>query len=116
MAYNVVFAGLFALPIAVWQARVLVQAGEWDGIGWPGWAAVAYMGVLSSAVCISLYFWALRWLAPSKIGAFSYLQPLVATPMAALLLGEALTHALLSGGALILAGVYVVESDASERL
>ncbi len=92
MAYNVTFAGLFALPIAVWQARVLIQAGEWDAIGWQGWASVAYMGVLSSAVCISLYFWVLRWLPPSKIGALSYLQPVVGTPFAAMVLGESMTQ------------------------
>jgi drug/metabolite transporter (DMT)-like permease len=111
MAYNVTFAGLFALPIAVWQAWVLIRAGEWNAIGWQGWAAVAYMGVLSSAVCIPLYFWVLRWLPPSKIGALSYLQPVVGTPFAALVLGEPMTRDLLSGGALILAGVYTIESD-----
>lgn len=115
MAYNVTFAGLFALPVAVWQARVLMRAGEWEAIGWQGWAAVAYMGVLSSAVCISLYFWVLRWLAPSKLGALSYLQPVIGTPFAALVLGESLTRDLLSGGALVLAGVYTIESDAPER-
>ena len=115
MAYNVTFAGLFALPIAVWQAWALMQAGEWNAIGWQGWASVAYMGVLSSAVCISLYFWVLRWLPPSKIGSLSYLQPVVGTPFAALVLGEPMTRDLLSGGALILAGVYTVESDASEQ-
>jgi drug/metabolite transporter (DMT)-like permease len=73
------------------------------------------MGVLSSAVCISLYFWVLRWLPPSKIGALSYLQPIVGTPFAALVLGEPMTRDLLSGGALILAGVYTIESDRSER-
>jgi drug/metabolite transporter (DMT)-like permease len=116
MAYNVTFAGLFALPLAVWQARVLIRAGEWDAIGWQGWGAVAYMGVLSSAVCISLYFWILRWLPPSKIGALSYLQPIVGTPFAALVLGEPLTRDLLSGGVLILAGVYTIESDTSESV
>jgi drug/metabolite transporter (DMT)-like permease len=115
MAYNVTFAGLFALPIAVWQAGILMQAGEWQAIGWQGWASVAYMGVLSSALCISLYFWVLRWLPPSKIGALSYLQPVVGTPFAALVLGEPMTSDLLSGGALILAGVYTIESDRSER-
>ena len=115
MAYNVTFAGLFALPIAVWQARVLMRAGEWEAIGWQGWAAVAYMGVLSSAICISLYFWVLRWLPPSKLGALSYLQPVVGTPFAALVLGEPLTRDLLSGGALILTGVYTIESDTSEQ-
>jgi drug/metabolite transporter (DMT)-like permease len=115
MAYNVTFAGLFALPVAAWEAGILTRAGEWGAIGWQGWGAVAYMGVLSSATCISLYFWVLRWLPPSKVGALSYLQPVVGTPFAALVLGEAMTRDLLSGGALILAGVYTIESDASEQ-
>ena len=115
MAYNVTFAGLFALPIAVWQARAMMQTGEWSAIGWQGWASVAYMGVLSSALCIPLYFWVLRWLPPSKIGSLSYLQPVVGTPFAALVLGEPMTRDLLSGGALILAGVYAIESDRAEQ-
>lgn len=114
MAYNVTFSGLFSLPVALWQARVLVRAGEWNAIGWQGWGAVAYMGVLSSAVCISLYFWVLRWVPPSKIGALSYLQPVFGAPFAAMILGEPLTRDLLAGGALILAGVYAIESDISE--
>jgi drug/metabolite transporter (DMT)-like permease len=115
MAYNVTFAGLFALPLAVWQASLLIRDGEWDAIGWQGWGAVAYMGVLSSAVCISLYFWVLRWLPPSKIGALSYLQPVLGAPFAAMVLSEPLTRDLVSGGALILAGVYAIESDTSEH-
>jgi drug/metabolite transporter (DMT)-like permease len=115
MAYNVAFAGVFALPIAIWQGAVVTRAGEWSAIGWQGWGSVLYMGVLSSAVCISLYFWALRWLPPSKVGAFSYMQPIIGAPFAAVFLGEPLTRDLISGGALILAGVYVIESDKSEK-
>ncbi len=114
MAYNVVFAGVFALPVAIWQAAVLRRAGEWSAIGWQGWGSVIYMGALSSAVCISLYFWALRWLPPSKVGAFSYMQPILGAPFAAIFLREPLTADLISGGALILAGVYAIESDRSE--
>jgi drug/metabolite transporter (DMT)-like permease len=113
MAYNVVFAGVFALPIAVWQAWVMIRAGEWGAIGWQGWGAAAYMGLLSSALCIPLYLWVLRWVPPSKIGALSYLQPVVGTPFAALVLAEPMTRDLLSGGALILAGVYAIESDST---
>jgi len=113
-AYAAIFAGLFALPVAVWQGLELTRAGGWGGIGWQGWAVVGYMGVLSSALCISLYFWVLRSLPPSKLGALSYLQPVVGTPFAALVLGEPLTRDLVAGGMLVLAGVYTIESDTSE--
>jgi drug/metabolite transporter (DMT)-like permease len=115
MAYNVTFAGLLALPIAAWQAVLLTRAGQWSAIGWQGWGSIAYMGGLSSALCIPLYYWVLRWLPPSKVGAMSYLQPVIGTPFAALTLGEPMTGSLLSGGALILAGVYAIESDRSEH-
>jgi drug/metabolite transporter (DMT)-like permease len=113
-AYLVIFAGLFALPVAVWEAREMIRAGEWGAVGWQGWVAVLYMGVLSSALGISLYFWVLRSLPPSKLGALSYLQPVVGTPFAALVLGEPLTRDLVTGGTLILAGVYTIQSDISE--
>ena len=114
-AYNAIFAGLFALPVAIWQGLELTRAGAWGAVGWQGWAVVCYMGVLSSALCYSLYFWVLRALPPSKLGALSYLQPVVGTPFAALVLGEPLTRDLVAGGALILAGVYTIESDTSEE-
>ena len=114
-AYNAVFAGLFASPVAIWQGLELTRAGAWGAVGWQGWAVVCYMGVLSSALCYSLYFWVLRALPPSKLGALSYLQPVVGTPFAALVLGEPLTSDLVAGGALILAGVYTIESDTSEE-
>ena len=45
----------------------------------------------------------------TRISAFSYAQPVMGTTLAALLLGEPLTFALLIAGALVLAGVYVTE-------
>jgi drug/metabolite transporter (DMT)-like permease len=114
-AYVVIFAALFALPVAIWQGREMIRAGEWGAVGWQGWAAMLYMGVLSSAVCISLYVWVLGWLQPSKLGALSYLQPVVGAPFAALVLGEPLTRDLIAGGALILTGVYTVQSDVSQE-
>jgi drug/metabolite transporter (DMT)-like permease len=114
-AYSIMFAGLFALPVALWQGWELTRTGGWGAVGWQGWATVFYTGVLSSAMCISLYFWVLRWLPPSKLGALSYLQPLLGTPFAALVLGEPLTRDLVTGGALILIGVYTIESDRSEE-
>jgi drug/metabolite transporter (DMT)-like permease len=107
----VALAGLYALPVAVWQALVMTRGGEWAAVGWEGWVAVAYMGILSTALSIPLYFWVLRSMPPSKLGALSYLQPLLGTPIAALVLGEALTPALVLGGILILGGVYAIESS-----
>jgi drug/metabolite transporter (DMT)-like permease len=46
---------------------------------------------------------------PSRLSAFSYLQPVLATGFAAVLLGEPVTISLAISGALVLLGVWVTE-------
>ena len=60
-----------------------------------------------------IYFWALKHVTASRIAAFSYLLPLMATSFGILLLGEKLSLDLLIGGVLVLAGVYLVETAAA---
>jgi drug/metabolite transporter (DMT)-like permease len=48
-------------------------------------------------------------MAASRVSAFGYLQPLIATTGAALILKEPVTATLVAGGALVLAGVFVSE-------
>jgi drug/metabolite transporter (DMT)-like permease len=105
------FAGaLLALPIAFWQGAALTRQDAWHQIGWQGWGAVVYMGMLSSAVCYVLYFWMLRYMSPARLGSVSYLQPVGATLLAVMLLGEPLTAHVVIGGMLIVAGVYSIQS------
>ena len=47
-----------------------------------------YMAVFPSVVCYSIYYYALTHVPASRVSAFSYLQPLLATVMAIPLLGE----------------------------
>jgi drug/metabolite transporter (DMT)-like permease len=65
--------------------------------------------MFSSVVGYLLYYYVLTHMEASRISAFSYAQPVMGTTLAALLLGEPLTFALLISGGLVLAGVYVTE-------
>jgi len=103
-------AAALASPIAVWQIRALARAGRLATIGLEGWGAVIYMGVLASAVAYVLYFWALRFMTPARLGAVSYLQPIGATLLGLVLLGEPITRRVALGGLLIIAGVYAIET------
>jgi drug/metabolite transporter (DMT)-like permease len=103
-------AAVLASPIAVWQIRALVRAGQLGSIGLEGWGAVIYMGVLASAVAYVLYFWALRYMTPARLGAVSYLQPIGATLLGLALLGEPITRRVAVGGLLVIAGVYAIET------
>ena len=109
-----VAGAVLALPIAIWQARALANLGRLSTIGTDGWGAVIYMGVLASAVSYIVYFWALRYMTPARLGAVSYLQPIGATLLGLMLLGEPITRRVAIGGLLIIAGVYAIETQARE--
>ena len=73
------------------------------------WWSVAYMAVFSSVLAYFIYNYALTYMPASRASAVSYLQPLGATLLAVLLLGEPITTTLAIGGILVLTGVFVTE-------
>jgi drug/metabolite transporter (DMT)-like permease len=103
-------AAVMASPVALSQIWALAHAGRLGGIGLEGWGAAVYMGVLASAVSYVLYFWALRYMTPARLGAVSYLQPIGATLLGLVLLGEPITRRVAFGGLLVIAGVYAIET------
>ena len=99
-------SGAVALaPLLVWEARRFA----FGQVSAPAWAALAYMAIFPSVVCYLIFYHALRHLAASRIAALAYLQPVLATLMGAALLGERVSGALVAGGVLVLAGVWVAE-------
>lgn len=93
------------LPVTIWQARTTPLTG----ISWTAWACVFYMAAFASVLCYQIYYYAIRRLTPSRVSAFSYFQPLLASLMAVLWLGESLTVPLVAGGSVIFAGVVLAE-------
>jgi drug/metabolite transporter (DMT)-like permease len=102
-AYGVVALAL--LPFAGWQAREFAFAH----VSSTGWASLAYMAVFPSAICYIIYYYALSHIAPSRVSAFTYLQPLIATLLAVVFLDERVTAPLVAGGTVIFGGVYLAE-------
>jgi len=92
-------------PVIVLNARHF----DFTAVSASAWLSVAYMAVFSSVVSYLIYNYALSHIAASRVSAFSYLQPLLATLLAIPILGEHVTIYLLAGGALVLAGVYITE-------
>jgi drug/metabolite transporter (DMT)-like permease len=74
-----------------------------------GWAAVLFLGVACSGLAYLAWFDALHKLSASRTGALLYLEPLIATAVAAAVLGEPITATIVLGGAVILLGVWLVE-------
>jgi drug/metabolite transporter (DMT)-like permease len=98
-------SGLAMLPIVFSYSRGF----DFTVVSWVGWVSLAYMAVFASVVCYLIYYYALSHVPASRVSAFSYLQPLLSTVMAISVLDEHPTKSLLSGGALVLAGVFLAE-------
>ncbi|BDG08541.1 DMT family transporter [Anaeromyxobacter paludicola] len=75
-----------------------------------GWAAVAYLGLASSGLAYLFWYAALERVEASRVAAFLYLEPLTTLGAAVLLLGERASAGSLAGGALVLAGVLLVQA------
>ncbi len=73
------------------------------------------MVILGSVISYLIYAFALTELAASRVAAFSYLQPVIATGLAIWLLAEKLTAGVVVGGALILGGLYLAERERGEE-
>jgi drug/metabolite transporter (DMT)-like permease len=73
-----------------------------------GWASIAFLGFVCSGIAYVFWYDALKALPAPQVGAFLYLEPLVAVAVAAVLLGERAGWASLLGGAIILLGVWLV--------
>lgn len=69
------------------------------------WGSILYLGILGSAVGFSWYYEGLRQIGPAQAGVFINLVPVFAILLAAIVLNETPTPALLVGGLLVMAGV-----------
>jgi len=103
--FNYLTGAVLILPLAARQALML----DWRAVPWQGWAGLLFMAAFASVAAYLVYFWALKHVAASRIAAFSYLLPVIATLLGIAFLGEPVTRHLLIGGALVMGGVYLAE-------
>jgi drug/metabolite transporter (DMT)-like permease len=105
IAVSYAAGSLFLLPMTLFFASRF----DFAQVSASAWWAFGYMTVVSSVLCYIGWAYALKRLSASRLSAFSYLQPLVATALALPMLGEPVTATLVGGGGLIMAGVFLSE-------
>ncbi len=82
-----------------------------DGAAVPGWALIAYMVVLGTVVPFALVLQSLRHLRATQASVVGMTEPLIASLIAFVLLGEVLTPVQILGGAVVLTGVLLAETS-----
>lgn len=96
---------IFLLPLTVREAARL----DWGSVGMIGWLGLAYTVLVSSIGAYLIFFWALAHMPASRLAVFTYIETPLAALLAVMILHDKPTIALLLGGGLILAGVYLAE-------
>jgi drug/metabolite transporter (DMT)-like permease len=103
--YAYVGGAIALLPLTLWEAAHQHLAH----VSIVGWLAAIYMALFPSVIAYLIYYHALAHMTASRVSAFSYLQPVFASIMGVVILGETLGAPVIAGGAVILAGVYLAE-------
>lgn len=107
--FNCVAAALLLLPLTIRQSIHL----DWHSVGLSGWLGMIYMAVGSSVAAYTIFYWVLRYMTASRVGAVSYFQPVIVILLSMAFLGERPSRMLLEGTALVLLGVFLAERGKS---
>ena len=96
---------LLLAPVTWWQS----MGFSFAAVPLAAWASVFYMALLPSVICYLIYYYALAHMEASRLSAFNYLLPVLATVMGIFLLDEHITLSLVLSALVIFSGIYLVE-------
>jgi drug/metabolite transporter (DMT)-like permease len=101
-------AGAAALTIIAWRTGGFAAAG---GFGLPQWATVVYLGLFGGALVFYLWAFALARTTPTRVASTITVNPITASAVAALLLGEPVGLHLVVGIAAVGAGIWLASTS-----
>lgn len=114
LTINTLTYGIGALMMLPFCGR-LVWNTHWRAVDITAWAGLAFLVLFGSVVSYLLFAYVMTELTASRVAAFNYLQPVIASGLGVWMLSERLTAKVLVGGVLILAGVYLTERERGEE-
>jgi drug/metabolite transporter (DMT)-like permease len=106
-----------ALPVWIPVAAADAAVHGWPAFGVTGWLAIVYFALGCTVFGYVVWVFALRRIAAGAVALSVFVQPLVGTLAAVLVLGEHLTARTLGGAALVLAslGLIVATPDPAAK-
>ena len=91
-------------PVAGWE---VVHSG-WPQLDLISWLAIGWLAIMATGVAYLAWFQGLRKVDGSLAASALFVQPLLGTLLAVVLLHEQLTFFTIGGGVLIIASVYLL--------
>jgi drug/metabolite transporter (DMT)-like permease len=83
-----------------------------EGFGAPQWAAVLFVGIFGAALNFYLWVWALERTTPTRVATTITVNPVSASLLAAVIIGEPIGANLALGIAAVLAGIWIAATEA----
>lgn len=105
MSWTFLFGGVLVLPLGAQE----LLAVKWSAVTADQAWSIAFVVVMVTFVAYLLNTWALRWVNPSVVGMFIYLQPILATVMTMAVMHSDLPNAMQwISAACVFLGVHLV--------
>ena len=105
-AYSLAAGALMYSPFGIYHAATFDYSLSTPG----AWMTVVYMAIGTSVAAYILWIWLLKQFPASRLAVFQNLQPVIATSVAVVMLGERPQLSFFIGGAIVLAGVLITET------
>ena len=103
---SIVISMLFWTPVAAWQ----ILSTGWHPIGLVAWLSIGWLAIMSTVVAYLAWFKGLARIDGSAAASTLFIQPLLGTFLAIVLLHDKLTPMTIVGGILIIVSVYMISS------
>jgi drug/metabolite transporter (DMT)-like permease len=99
------YASLWGLLMLAALAVPELPGFDWSRVTWPVFGALLYMGAFGTVIGFVWYYEGVKRIGASRAAIFTNLVPVFGVLLSALMLGEALTLSMVTGGLLAVAGV-----------
>jgi drug/metabolite transporter (DMT)-like permease len=107
-AVAIVGSTIFWIPLA----GVDIALQGWHPLGWLAWLAIGWLALMSTVVAYYAWFKGLERIDGSAAASTLFIQPLLGTTLAIVLLRDQLLPTTIAGGLLILLSVYLISRQA----
>jgi drug/metabolite transporter (DMT)-like permease len=104
-AMSLILGTTLSLPAVPWAFHGFHPAAYSAGV----WGGVLFLALGTSVLAYFLWIWCLSKSEASRVAVFTNFQPVVTTVLAFLIFREKFTAEFFVGGAMVLAGVFVVQ-------
>ncbi len=104
-AYALTAGTLAYLPFGLYPAIHF----DYAQVPLKAWLSLGYIALMTSVISYSIWYWALARMDTSKLAIFQNLQPVFATVLAVLLVGESLSTSFYLGGVMVIGGVFLTQ-------